>query len=207
MSRVGIMGGTFDPIHLAHLRMARCAMEQKALDYVLFMPSKLPPHKQDRKVTDEAVRCEMVKLALEGEKGFVFSDFECQREETSYTAKTLKLLHEMQPEDEFFFILGEDSLEYFEQWYMPEEILRYATVLAVGRGETLVSDLQEEAEQLMERFGGKIELLTMERLFISSSMIRERLAGGMPVREFLPEGVYEYIMRHGCYSKRIKDII
>lgn len=194
------MGGTFDPIHLAHLRMARCALEQKGLERVLFMPSKLPPHKKDRIVTDEAVRCEMVKLALEGETGFVFSDFECRREGTSYTAKTLKLLHEAQPEDEFFFILGEDSLSYFEQWYMPEEILCYATVLAVGRGQNPMSLLQKQAEELMERFGGKIELLTMERLAISSSMIRERLAQGKPVRQFLPERVYEYIMRHGCYS-------
>ena len=193
------MGGTFDPIHLAHLKMARCALEQKGLERVLFMPSKLPPHKQDRKVTDEAVRCEMVKLALEGEDGFVFSDFECRREETSYTARTLKLLHEAKPEDDFFFILGGDSLAYFGQWYMPEEILRYATVLVAGRGDTPMSLLQRQAEELMERFGGNIELLTMERLAVSSSMIRERLARGESVREFLPERVYEYIMRYGCY--------
>ena len=199
MSRVGIMGGTFDPIHLAHLRMARCALEQKNLGRVLFMPSKLPPHKQDKKVTDEAVRCEMVKLALEGEAGFAFSDFECRREETSYTARTLELLHKAHPEDDFFFILGGDSLAYFGQWYMPGEILRYATVLAVGRGDTPVPVLQKQAEGLMESFGGRIELLTMERLAISSSMIRERIAQGKPVREFLPERVYEYIMRHGCY--------
>ena len=193
------MGGTFDPIHLAHLKMARCALEQKGLERVLFMPSKLPPHKQDRKVTDEAVRCEMVKLALEGEDGIVFSDFECRREETSYTARTLKLLHEAKPEDDFFFILGGDSLAYFGQWYMPEEILRYATVLVAGRGDTPMSLLQRQAEELMERFGGNIELLTMERLAVSSSMIRERLARGESVREFLPERVYEYIMRYGCY--------
>lgn len=193
------MGGTFDPVHLAHIRMARCALEQKSLERVVFMPSKLPPHKQDKKVTDEAVRCEMVRLAIEDEAGFVFSDFECRREETSYTARTLQLLQEAQPEDAFFFILGGDSLAYFDQWYMPEEILRYATVLAVARGDAPEALLQRQAEGLMERFGGKIELLTMERLAISSSMIRERLARGEPVREFLPERVYEYIMCHGCY--------
>lgn len=193
------MGGTFDPIHLAHLKMARCALEQKALEQVLFMPSKLPPHKQDKKVTDEAARCEMVRLAVEGEPGFVFSDFECRREETSYTARTLQLLTQAQPEDDFFFILGGDSLAYFDQWYMPQEILRYATVLAVGREGVSFSALQRQAEELMERFGGKIELLHMERLDISSSMIRERLADGRSVRKFLPKKVYEYIMEHGCY--------
>lgn len=204
MGKTGIMGGTFDPIHCAHLRMARCAMEQKGLDRVLFMPSKIPPHKMGRDVSDERLRAHLVKLAVEEEDGFYYSDFELRREGTTYTAMTLALLREQYPGEEFYFIMGGDSLFQFTQWYHPEEIVRYAVILAVSRGTVGAGQMKEQAEFLAEQFHGRFELVRMEKMEISSSLIRERLAKGEPVQQMLPEKVYEYIKEHSCYKKNIR---
>ncbi|HBI60771.1 MAG TPA: nicotinate (nicotinamide) nucleotide adenylyltransferase [Lachnospiraceae bacterium] len=200
MGKTGIMGGTFDPIHCAHLRMARCAMEQKELDRVLFMPSKIPPHKMGRKVSDEKLRAHLVRLAIEGEENFYYSDFELRREGTTYTAKTLALLKEQQPEEMFYFIMGGDSLFQFANWYHPEEIAQNAVILAVSRGTAGKRQMKEQAEVLAEQFHGRFELIRMEKMEISSSLIREKIAKGESVRQMLPERVYEYIRRNHCYK-------
>lgn len=200
MSKIGIMGGTFDPIHLAHLAMARCALQQKNLDQIWFMPSKNPPHKDRNRVSDEKLRSVLVQLAIEGESQFVYSDYELKREEITYTAKTLTMLRKAYPEDEFFFILGEDSLAQFEEWYHPEIILRYAVILAVNRGNISLEEMKQQAEALSEKYGGVIEVIPMKRMDISSSMIRKKLKEGENVQAFLPEKVYQYICAHQCYG-------
>lgn len=200
MSKIGIMGGTFDPIHLAHLAMARCALQQKKLDQIWFMPSKNPPHKDRKQVSDEKLRSVLVQLAIEGEAQFVYSDYELKREEITYTAKTLTMLRKAYPEDEFFFILGEDSLAQFERWYHPEIILRYAVILAVNRGNISLEEMKQQAEVLSEKYGGVIEVIPMQRMDISSSMIRKKLKEGENVQAFLPKKVYQYICTHQCYG-------
>lgn len=199
MSKIGIMGGTFDPIHLAHIRMARCAMTQKKLDQIWFMPSKIPPHKKDQKISSEQVRSTLVRLAIQDEKGFLFSDFELLRQETTYTARTLKLLQAEYPEEEFYFILGGDSLFQFEHWYKPEEIMKRAVILAVSRNGVLSDKMQEQAAYLSEKFNGKVELVQMEEISISSSEIRKKIAKGESIKEYVPYRVYEYIMKNHCY--------
>lgn len=199
MGRVGIMGGTFDPVHLAHLEMAHCAVEQKNLGRVLFMPSKNPPHKQDRKILPEAMRAEMVKLAISGEERFCFSDFELRRQEITYTAKTLELLCRQYPEEQFYFIMGGDSLFQFEHWYHPEKIMQYAVILAVSRGGVRREEMDSRAACLSKKFHGDVQVLEMPEMNISSSMIREKIARGEDVGEYLPESVYEYIQKHHCY--------
>lgn len=201
MGKTGILGGTFDPIHLAHLAMARRAMEVEELDRVLFMPSKNPPHKMDRRIAPENVRRDMVELAVAGEAGFYFSDFEFRRQEITYTARTLSLFQREQPEEELYFILGGDSLFYFEKWYRPEEILRHATLLAFSRDGLSRHQMEERAAMLMERFGGEIRVIPMPWMDMSSSGIRERIIRGEPVREYLPPGVYRYILETGCYQQ------
>lgn len=202
MGKIGIMGGTFNPIHRAHLQMARCAMRQKKLDKIFFMPSKNPPHKMGQNILDERLRAEMIKMAVEEEMGFYYSDFELKREGVTYTAKTLALLKEQYPDEQFYFIMGGDSLFQFEHWYHPEEIVRHAVVLAVSRGNVAMEQMKAQAVFLEKRFQGKIELIQMERIDISSSMIRERLAKGEPVQEMLPKKVYEYIQKNHCYSSQ-----
>ena len=203
MSKVGIMGGTFNPVHLAHLEMARCAMKQKELEKVLFMPSKLPPHKKGQDILNEEFRAEMVQLAVSGENGFFYSDFELRREGVTYTAKTLELLCRQYPEDKFYFIMGGDSLFQFEQWHQPEKILQYAVILAAARGEVRQKEMLSQAAYLSGKFHGDVQVIRMPKMEISSSMIREKLARGENVREYLPEKVYEYIRKNHCYCSTL----
>lgn len=201
MSKIGIMGGTFDPVHLAHLEMARCAMKQKELHKVLFMPSKIPPHKRDRNILPEELRAEMVQLAISDEEGFYYSDFELKRQEITYTAKTLELLSKQYPEDIFYFILGGDSLFQMEHWYLPEKILQYAVILAVSRGGVRQEEMLCQAAYLSKTFHGDVQVLKMPEMDISSSMIRRKIARGEDVQDYLPEKVYKYIQKNHCYME------
>lgn len=133
MARIGIMGGTFDPIHNVHLMLGIQAYREYHLDSVWYMPSKCPPHKSDHVVTSTKDRCEMVRQAVHPYPFMVFSDFELLREGNTYTADTLRLLHESYPEHEFFFIIGADSLFNIEKWYHPEQVLTQAVFLVAGR--------------------------------------------------------------------------
>lgn len=200
MGRTGILGGTFDPIHLAHLAMGRRALEEQQLDRVLFMPSKIPPHKLDRQISPENIRRDMVQLAIEGEEGFFFSDFELRRQEVTYTARTLSLLKREQPREEFYFILGGDSLFYFDKWKQPEVILRHAVILAFARGGMGEGQMEMQAKYLTGRFGGEIRIIYMPCIDISSSEIRDRLSRGESVRDLVPAPVYDYILKTGCYD-------
>lgn len=200
MAKIGIMGGTFDPIHLAHLAMARCAMQQKGLDKVLFMPAGSPPHKQEQDISDEALRGKLVQLAIEGEEGFFYSDFELGRGGLTYTVETLEQLSVLHPEDSFYFIMGGDSLFQFEHWYQSEKILKYAVLLVVSREPGLRQRLTDVAAELSVKLSGQVEVLQMEEMNISSSMVRAKIAAGEAVESYLPEKVYEYIRNNHCYQ-------
>lgn len=194
------MGGTFDPIHLAHLEMARCALLQKKLDVVWFMPSKNPPHKEGKNVSSEELRSELIRLAIAEEPSFLYSDFELKREGTTYTAETLSLLKRTYPAEEFFFILGEDSLAQLDSWYHPEIILRHAVLLAVHRGAAPMQEIERRAREVSERYNGTVEVLSMQKMDISSSLIRKKLLCRETVQHLLPDKVYEYIRTHNCYQ-------
>lgn len=202
MARIGIMGGTFDPIHYAHLTMAKRAMEFASLEKVYFMPSKNPPHKQERKVLSEEKRASMVKLAIEDCPGFLFSDFELKQEGMTYTAHTLRKLQERNPKDQFYFILGGDSLFVFETWYRPEEIAKRAVILAVSRDGVSTEKMQERAKWLAQKYAGVFQIVPMEKINISSSMIREKCAKKEPIGEYVPPKVRDYILAMHCYDKR-----
>ena len=120
MARIGILGGTFDPIHNGHLRLGKRAYEEFELESIWFMPSGVPPHKKDHRITEGKMRRDMVKLAIADTPCFLYSDFELKRKGDTYTAQTLTLLHRERPEDEFYFIIGADSLYEIEHWYHPE---------------------------------------------------------------------------------------
>ena len=123
MAEIGIMGGTFDPIHNGHLLLGKQAYEEYKLDQIWFMPSGTPPHKKDHKVTDVKDRVAMVQLAIKKFPFFYCSDFEIQRPGNTYTAQTLQLLHQEYPKHRFYFIVGADSLYQIEKWYHPAEVL------------------------------------------------------------------------------------
>ena len=201
MSKVGIMGGTFNPIHLAHTEMAKVCLRQQDLDKILFMPSKNPPHKKDKSILPETERAVMVKLAVSEYDKFVFSDFELQRKGTTYTADTLRLLQEENPDDNYYFIMGADSLLYLDKWYRPQEILKRAVILAIGRDGSTPDELKEKRKELIKQYDkADIRFVHMRQMDISSSMIREGIAHGENMEKYLDKEVWNYINANGLYD-------
>lgn len=202
MANIGIMGGTFDPIHNGHLLLGRQAFEEYGLDEVWYMPSGTPPHKTDHHVTDVEDRCEMVRLAIADTKGFALSEFEAKRSGKTYTAETLRLLREEYPEHRFFFIIGADSLYQIESWYHPSEVLECTTLLVACR-EYPEADcpIEEQIAHLMEHYRADIRRLHCEEFDISSGELRELLAKGRPVFKYIPKAVERYIADHHLYAQ------
>ena len=199
MGKTGIMGGTFNPVHIAHIKMAEAAYRQAELDRVVFMPSKNPPHKKDIHIIPEKHRGAMVKLAVSGRPYFVYSDFEFKRRGITYSATTLELLHMQHPEEEYFFIMGGDSFFQIESWHMPGKIMEHATVIAASRNGAGMGQMEAYADKLRSKYNARIQLVKMPQMDISSSCIRKIILSGGDASMYLPEGVWEYIKNNRCY--------
>lgn len=207
MKRVGIMGGTFDPIHIGHLMLGKQAYEEYEMDQIWYMPSGMPPHKKDHAITNASHRCHMVRLAIEDFPYMELSEFEIKRgAQNTYTADTLKLLHMLYPNLNFYFIIGEDSLFQIERWYHPREIMKTTTLMVASRdcGGHNIS-LLEQIAYLEKKYSAKILLLHCPKLNISSIEIRSMIENGKDVSMFLPKKVETYILDQGLYRFREKD--
>lgn len=204
MKKIGIMGGTFNPIHNAHLMMAQAAYEQYKLDEVWFMPSHNPPHKEKTEIASDAHRKRMIQNAIDGIPYFIFSDMELKREGITYTCETLEQLNRENPETKFYFILGGDSLLDFANWYKPEKIVRLCTVLAAPREGLTDQETEELCSKLGYRFDAPILPVRMPQIRISSAMIRECLKSGHSVLGYCPESVVRYMEFHELYGASMK---
>lgn len=208
MRKTGILGGTFDPVHRVHLKIAECAREQFGLDEVWLMPSGDPPHKKERQITPGNERLYMLKLAVENKAGLEASDYELRRNGIIYTADTLQMLREAYPDREWYFILGGDSLLYLDQWYHPETILACARILVAVRGGENPEQLKEKRRMLLALYPqAQIDFIRMEADSLSSSSIRSVLSAGCRTEEdeklladALPEAVWQYIQKKGLYA-------
>lgn len=201
MARIGILGGTFDPIHNGHLRLGKTAYGEFDLEQIWFMPSGIPPHKRNRRITEGGMRRDMVKLAIAGIPCFLYSDFEMKRKGNTYTAQTLTLLRKRHPGDEFYFIIGADSLYEIEHWYHPEQVMGQAVLLVAGRAyKPRVRNLEEEIACLAQKYGARIYPIHCPVMDISSEAIRTAVEEGRPIKGFVPEAVEEYIRSHGLYQ-------
>jgi len=192
--RVGVLGGTFDPVHRGHLALARAARDELALDGVLFVPAGQPWRKAGRIVAAAEDRLAMLRLALEGEAAFRVETLELDRPGPSYTADTLEALRAVRPEDELYFIAGEDALADLPNWVRPERILELAT-LAVARREDAAAAAAERLPGLPER----LVWLKMPPVAVSATEIRDRVRRGLPVAELVPPAVAAYIRERGLY--------
>ncbi len=201
MSRIGIMGGTFNPIHIAHVNMAKQAYKQASLDKVLFMPSKNPPHKKSGDILPADIRADMVKLAIQDIPYFKYSDFELKREGTTYSAQTVELLHRQCPDDKFFFIMGADSFFHIESWYHPETIMKRVVLLPVGRDGSDKSAMEKHASYLKRKYDAKIKLINMTQMHVSSSNIRNLIASGKNPSDYLAPSVWKYIRQNNYYRR------
>lgn len=198
--KIGIMGGTFNPIHHGHLILAQTAYEQFHLDQILFIPNKNPYYKRLHSIVTEEHRSDMVKLAIAGNDAFAFSDVELQREGNTYTVETLRILTKEHPDTEYYFIMGADSLFHFESWKEHEEIFTLATLLVATRDSVSMNNIESQIEYLEERYDGvKIECLLAPSLEISSSGIRKMIKKGSSIRYLVPDAVAAYINENRIY--------
>ena len=189
MKRYGMMGGTFNPIHLAHLYIAYEAKEALNLDKVIFMVAGNPPHKKESPIIDSNYRYDMVKMAIKNYSGFEISDYEIQKQGYSYTYETLKYLKGNEEDVEVFFIAGADSLMDIEKWKNQVLVLSNCTFVAFNRGEYTKETLEEQKKKLQDKYKSNIVLLDVINLDISSSMIRERMIDGKRVDFFMTKEV------------------
>ena len=198
--KIGILGGTFDPIHVGHLITAENARDALDLDEVLFIPTGCSYFKKDQKVTAPEVRFEMTRLAVEGNPFFRVSDIETKRPGNSYTAETLQELKREHPEDTLYYIVGSDTLVLMSLWKNPQVIFDSCTVLVETRADA-VSDagLQDEVQRLQRTFGARIQVIPRRNIEISSTDIRRRVQEGRSVRYLVPEQVEAFLHSQGLY--------
>jgi nicotinate-nucleotide adenylyltransferase len=190
------MGGTFDPPHLAHLAIASDACARLGLERVLFVPAAAPPHKDAGERTPPNVRLAMTELAVEHDIRFVSSGLEIERG-LVYTRDTLAAVAERFPDRELFFIMGSDSLLQFDGWHDPDDILALGSLVVAPRP----GDDSAAVRRAADRWDSdRVTLLDSPLLGISSSLIRERAAAGLPIRYLVPDDVEFYIAEHGLYA-------
>lgn len=199
--KVGIMGGTFNPIHNGHLLLAQAARESLNLDRILFMPSGNSYMKETSQILDGDTRAQMVRLALLENPYFLFSDLELKREGATYTCDTLAILKAQNPQTQYYFILGEDNLLTLKCWKNPAFILQNCVIAGAVRASEDNTQIKKAAELLKKEYQADIRILPTRRIDISSSEIRERLKNGQSVRYMLPERVYDYIQKKRLYRE------
>ena len=199
--KVGIMGGSFDPIHLGHLVVANEVLNIYKLDEIIFVPSGNPPHKNGLKA-NSFHRLLMVNMAVLSNDKFSVSDFEIKSLEKSYTLNTLREFRKLYDDSELYFITGTDAVIDLPNWYEPEEILKLCRFIAVSRPGMSIEEVNDKINEIKKRFGGNIELLQVPMLQISSTNLRERFKMGISAKYLLPESVEQYIIKNGLYKGR-----
>jgi nicotinate-nucleotide adenylyltransferase len=201
-SKIGIMGGTFDPIHYGHLVAAEVARAEFGLDKVIFIPAGRPPHKQQQGITDPEHRYLMTALAISSNPNFEVSRLEVDKNELTYTIDTVKELQGLYGEDtDIYFITGADAVLELLTWYKIEELLTLCTFIAVTRPGFDRRILEQKIGEISSKYNGEILFIEVPLLAISSTDIRERIRSGKPIKYLLPEAAEEYIGRHGLYRE------
>jgi nicotinate-nucleotide adenylyltransferase len=186
--KIGIFGGTFDPPHVGHLIAAQDVLTSLSLDQVLFIPALVPPHKQQRTVAAAGLRLRMIQAATADHERFAVSDVELRRTGPSYTVDTLRELR--RPTDQLFLLLGVDQVREFSTWREPAEVARLASLVMMARG-----GIEDPPDRGIVQY-----TVPVTRVDISSTLIRQRVAAGQPIRYMVPAAVEEIIAAERLYS-------
>ena len=202
--KIGIFGGTFDPVHLGHLIMAEQCREQAQLDQVWFIPAARPPHKQERTLTPFAQRVEMLTLAIAGMPAFRVDDLEKDRPGPSYTAETLQSLHERYPQTQFSLLLGSDSLPDLPEWKNPKRIIELAELLVYGRPDWPLRGVEEVRQSLTlgDETLLRLRVVHAPLIDIASRDLRERVTQHRSIRFLVPRAVECYIEEKKLYQTK-----
>ena len=198
--KIGIMGGTFNPIHLGHLVMAEQAYEQFSLDNVMFLPSKKPPHKKYSEIVSENHRTNMILKAIDGNAHFFLSTMELDREGVTYTIDTMKQLKKENPQNQYSFIIGADSLFQLQEWNRAEELMGMTEFLVATRDHHTYEEMGSYVRKLEEKYKARVQFIKIPTIEISSSDIRERIKQGKSIKYLVSEQVEEYIKEHNIYE-------
>ncbi len=198
--KIGILGGTFNPVHIGHLLMAEYAKDAVGLDVVIMMPSGKSYMKANTNVLSGEQRLKMLDLSVEGNPNLITSDLEIKRAGNTYTYETLLQMKELFPTADFYFIVGADSLFSMGNWVKPEVIFANCTLLAAGRNNADKDTLLFKKKELEDRFGAKIILLDFPQVDISSTEIRERVKNNKSIRYMVTEEIRSYIEQNNLYK-------
>ncbi|MDD5803944.1 nicotinate-nucleotide adenylyltransferase [Blautia sp. HCP3S3_H10_1] len=197
------MGGTFDPIHMGHLILGEQSYEQLHLDKVLFMPSGNPPHKRNRtgRASDDQ-RVDMVRLAIEDNPHFELSLAEMHETGYTYTYRTLEELRKQNPDTDYYFIIGADSLFTFEEWREPARICAACTLVVAVRDHASFDELNREIQRLSVKYHGHFILLDTMNIDVSSHQIRQWVTEEKSLKYYIPDNVISYMKENGIYRKK-----
>ncbi len=195
--RVGVLGGTFNPPHIGHLICAQEACVQLALEQVMFIPARIPPHKPVEEEPGPEYRLELCSAAVAGDTRFAVSDLELKRDGPSYTVDTLMELHSIAPDNDLFLIVGGDIAAGLADWHQPERVLSLATLAVAKRRGTP----REAIDSTLARLPGgeRTQFFRMPSIGVSSTLVRERVNAGLPIRYLVPEAVENYIAEKELY--------
>ena len=199
MKKIGLFGGTFNPIHLGHLRIAKTFYEKLHLDEMIVMPAKIPVHKESKGLAPGADRLEMCRIAVKDIPHFSVSDFELCSEKPSYTVYTLREFEKNDKDAKFYLIIGSDMLFTLDEWFLYEEILQRAVICAAARLEGDRRKL-EHYKSYYEEKGGQVKIVDMPPLAISSMEIRGMIAREEDAGAYLDPRVLDYIRQRGLYQ-------
>ena len=200
MIRVGLFGGSFDPIHNGHLALACDALNELDLDKVIFIPARIQPFKQGRKVTSGEMRIKMIEAAARDCDKVVVSSYEIDRDDISYTVNTLRhFREELGPDAKIYFITGTDSFIQIDTWYLADEILKNYNFIVGSRPGYLDSELDSKIAEIEEKYGCEVRKIKNRQIDISSTELRELAAKGEDISRYVPEGAVKYINEEGLY--------
>ncbi|MBL8813171.1 MAG: nicotinate-nucleotide adenylyltransferase [Planctomycetaceae bacterium] len=200
--RLGILGGTFDPIHYGHLLIAETCREVLSLDHVTFVPARISPHKTDRQPTDGHARADMIQLAIAGYSEFSVDRRELRRTGVSYTVETLRELAGDPSNSELFFLMGADSLKELMTWKEPEELAKLATLVVCNRP----GIPQPTADQILAwttpTIAARVQCVSIPGTDVSASELRDRIRSGRSIRFQTPRSVESFLRQHRLYDRK-----
>lgn len=198
--KIGILGGTFNPIHIGHLILAQNSIEYCKLDEIIFIPSGISYFKEQKNMTSAYDRYKMTELAIVNNENFSVLDIEIKREGNSYTYETLLELNNLYNNCEFYLIFGADILFTIETWKNPQIIFENANIICAKRDSYVQDEYMNKIKELEEKYGAKIILMSIPELDISSTFIRDSLKAGKSCKYYLNDSVIEYIKEHKLYE-------
>lgn len=198
MRKIGLLGGSFNPVHLGHLHVAKEIKRRLNLDQVWFIPAQVNPFKTHEMPVDCSHRIKMLKLAIQDEDGFNVIDIECTKDGPSYTVDTVTQLEKMYPDDIFYLIMGDDAAAELDKWKDPDTLLNKVRLVVATRGESNIIDRLKSHPKLYEHV--KMSMQSIPIVNISSTEIRKSLKARDQTEEVIPKKVFQYILDHNLYA-------